>query len=319
MAAKRSIPTSLFASPDFFELSTDTIRLIMIGIILDADDEGRGSAHPSLLARKLDKHPEDIKQALAELEAHRILRCYEVSGRVYYVLLHWHKYQVLSKPTPSNFPLPPQERPTNATYAQGISEQPTAIAEPPGESFLEREEEGKQEEEQEEERNENEGITLSGMSRVLSLTASSSGDVSPSLEEKSVDIDQVAFYLQLPITTELKAIVGEFENTPTLSLIGEAIEARSWVGDPRRNRRGQQMTPAFYRRWLKRSRGDYAAPEQNRSQAKPTALRASSGERSLAKGSLPPEPPVNDPYQEYFLRRLAEVKAQSSQKQEEVA
>lgn len=320
MAAKRSIPTTLFASPDFFELSTDTIRLILIGIILDADDEGRGSAHPRLLARKLDKRPEDIDVALAELEAHGILRCYEVSGRVYYVLLHWHKYQVLSRPTSSNFPPPPQERPTNVTYALGISEQPRAISESPGEPFREEEGEGEGErkEEQEEKRNEDEGITPPGRNDVSPSTTNAGGDVSPSLKEKSVEIDRVAFYLQLPMTTDLQAIVGEFADTPTLSLIGEAIEARSWVDDPRRNRKGQQMTPAFYRRWLKRSRGDYT-PEQKSVQAQPLAFRASSGERSLAKGDVPTEPPINDPYQEYFLHRLAEVKAHSSQKQEVVA
>lgn len=316
MAAKRSIPTTLFASPDFFELSTDTIRLVVIGIILDADDEGRGSAHPRLLARKLDKRPEDIEQALAEMESHGILRSYEVSGRIYYVLLHWHKYQVLSKPTPSNFPPPPQERPTNAIYAPGIPEQSRASAESPGESFPEGEEEEK--EEHEEERNKGEGSPTPGMSNMLPSASNSSNDSSPSLEKKSVDIDQVAFYLHLPITTDLKAIVGEFLQTPTLSLIGEAIEARSWVDDPRRNRKGKQMTPAFYRRWLKRSRGDYAS-EQKIVQAQPSAFRASSGEHSWTKRSLPIEPLVNDPYQEYFLHRLAVVKAQSSQKQEGVA
>lgn len=107
MAGKRSIPTSLFSSPDFFELSSDTIRLIMLGLILDADDEGRGHAHPRLLARKLDKSPEDIAQALVELQAHGIVQCYEVAGRAYYVLCHWHTYQTLSKPTPSAYPAPP--------------------------------------------------------------------------------------------------------------------------------------------------------------------------------------------------------------------
>ncbi len=115
MASKRSIPTTLFFSPDFFELSCNDTRLIMIGIILDADDEGRGSAHRTVLARKLHQEVELIDNALKELEQHGILQCYEVAGRPYYVLCHWHTYQTLSKPTPSKFPAPP------AAHQQGTS------------------------------------------------------------------------------------------------------------------------------------------------------------------------------------------------------
>src|SRR5262249_18411483 len=107
MAKKRSIPTNLFASPDFFELSSNTVRLILIGIILDADDEGRGCAHSRLLARKFDQQPEDIEHALEELAAHGILQCYDVASRRYYWLCHWYTYQILSKPTPSSYPEPP--------------------------------------------------------------------------------------------------------------------------------------------------------------------------------------------------------------------
>jgi hypothetical protein len=38
MATKRSIPTNLFANPDFFELNSDTTQLIMIGLILDWEE-----------------------------------------------------------------------------------------------------------------------------------------------------------------------------------------------------------------------------------------------------------------------------------------
>ncbi len=96
MNSKRSMPTTLFSSPDFFELSSDTTCLILIGIILDADDEGCGSAHSRLLARKPAKQETQIEYALIELEEHGILQCYQVQGRSYYVLCHWHKYQTLS-------------------------------------------------------------------------------------------------------------------------------------------------------------------------------------------------------------------------------
>src|SRR5437899_12001585 len=98
MAGKRSIPTSLFNSPDFFELSSDTIRLIMIGLILDADDEGRGHAHPRWLAGRWVKCPEDIDQGLVELQAHGIFAAYEVAGGANYVRCHWLRYKTLVRP-----------------------------------------------------------------------------------------------------------------------------------------------------------------------------------------------------------------------------
>ncbi len=262
MAGKRSIPTGLFSSPDFFELSSDTIRLIMIGLILDADDEGRGSAHPRLLARKLDKHPEEY-QALAIPQAPGILQCYEVAGRAYYVLCHWRKYQTLSKPTPSTYPAPPDA--PSAEALQNFAGYTRETQESPGESLPEGEGEKEEEQEVKGKGNEDEGEMISSLEAEPtppSYSPHASSDASFSTENKSVETDQVAFYLRLPLTTELEAVVREFQDTPALSLIGEAIEARSWVDDPRRNRKGQPMSVAFFRRWLKRSRGDYGTPKQ---------------------------------------------------------
>src|SRR5581483_11081630 len=164
MAAKRSIPTTLFASPDFFELSSDTVRLLLIGIILDADDEGRGCAHARLLARKLDTTTEAVEQTLKECEAHRILRCYLVEGRPYYVLLHWHKYQVLSRPTPSSYPPPPQDQPSpevaHTETPQGTQGFPWERTDSPGESLPEEEEEENRTEQEEKRRENAEGEGL---------------------------------------------------------------------------------------------------------------------------------------------------------------
>lgn len=319
MAGKRSIPTSLFSSPDFFELSSDTIRLIMIGLILDADDEGRGSAHPRLLARKLDKHLEDIDHALVELQAHGILQCYEVSGRAYYVLCHWHKYQTLSKPTPSTYPAPPD------VFAAGRRQDPFGHARETqkslGESSLEEEGEKEEELEKKDIGKEDEGMMPSDAEPGSPLHLHRfSGDASLSPKNKSVELDQIAFYLQLPLTTELEAVVREFENAPTLSLIGEAIEARCWVNDLRRNRMRQPMTPAFFRRWLKRSRGDYGTLEQAHRRSFPGSLETRGEERRKAAMALPEaDTQANDPYQAHFLRRLAKVKVQAQKKLEVVA
>lgn len=190
MSKKRSIPTSLFASPDFFELSSDTIRVIMLGLILDADDEGRGCAHARLLARKLDKCPQDIEAALAELAAHGIVRCYLVADCRYYVLCHWHKYQILSKPTPSAYPPPPDEEeltPTTAT--QNHPALPRNAPETPGESLPESEEEGEREWERKPKEEDAEREVPPGAAHLPSPRGSSSSSGVLSLEHHRAEVN----------------------------------------------------------------------------------------------------------------------------------
>lgn len=226
MAKKRSIPTTLFASPDFFELSSNTVRLILIGIILDADDEGRGCAHARLLARKLDQQPADIEQALEELADHGILQCYEAAGRSYYWLCHWHKYQVLSKPTPSSYPEPP--RPGKPTSKK---------AEDSGQ--------GEQEKRS--------GFTAVDVATPDKNALNEVSMASVGENKRPPAPAQIASVLHLPESPELHEIIQEFASIPTCSVLGEAIEARAWIDDQTRQGRPRQMTPAFFRRWLRRS------------------------------------------------------------------
>lgn len=305
MAAKRSIPTTLFASPDFFELSTDTIRLILIGIILDADDEGRGSAHPRLLARKLDKCPEDINQALDELEAHGILRCYVVEERPYYVLCHWHKYQLLSRPTPSGYPQPPEAVNAEPQNPLGNPEESRNPQDSSGDSVLEEEGKGK---ELEEKRTEDEEEACFSPGSPISPQHNSDNGVSIPFDLHLQETKRIADLLKLPVSDMLGEIVREFLQTPTISLAGEAIEARAWIEDAQRNKKGQQMTPAFFRRWLKRERGDYGVLENT--WPTPSGLRKRENRHlSVAKQ----EHQASDPYRAFFLQRLAEVKENCSQ------
>ena len=321
MAAKRSIPTTLFASTDFFELSSNTTRLILIGIILDADDEGRGSAHPRLLARKLDQTPEDIDQALQELAMHGILRCYVIERRSYYVLLHWHKYQVLSRPTPSSYPPPPQGGlvlEADLASAQLLQEHvgiPRGIQESLCKNMSEGEGEKKRtESELEEKRTEGEEEDLPP-SVTRFPTPDGSGDRSSSTESSLAKTKQVASLLKLPVSDQLEAIVREFLHIPTISLVGEAIEARTWIDDSRRNQRGQPMTPAFFRRWLKRERGDYGSTA---SSSHPTQSVRGTTQRihAVAPAALSSLKDEENPYEAYVLRRLAEVKEKGYQPKE---
>ena len=106
MARSRSLPTNLFEDPDFFERNRET-QVVLLGLVLDADDAGRGQAHSGLLARKFNTDVATIEMALAELQACEMLDCYQVGRHFYYSLRRWQEWQTLSKPTPSKFPAPP--------------------------------------------------------------------------------------------------------------------------------------------------------------------------------------------------------------------
>jgi hypothetical protein len=296
----------------------------MIGIILDADDEGRGSAHLTVLARKLHQEVELIENALKELEQHGILQYYEVAGRPYYVLCHWHTYQTLSKPTPSKFPASPaahqkgtpftfQEDAGDASHPQGNVEPtrnilgndgtPTTFVGTPGQTRnapLEGEEEDEREQEPEGKRTEGED---EGVPRnILPFPIVGSGISSSADEHLEVATSKIAQILQLPVTEALTQIVQEFLGNSTLSLLGEAIEAREWIDDTSRNRSHKQMTLAFFRRWLKRERGDYGQPISWTQHATGTT-----GRRSGTRARDTPITDVGkeDPYREHVLRLSA--------------
>ena len=54
MASKRCIPTRFFKDPDIMNLESKDHQLILVGLVLMADDEGRELAHAKLLSRELD-------------------------------------------------------------------------------------------------------------------------------------------------------------------------------------------------------------------------------------------------------------------------
>src|SRR5579883_44808 len=136
MAKSRSIPTDLLSDPDYMELDSDT-QVILLLLVLAADDEGRGRAHTGMLARHFNKSPERIEHALAWLSDLDLVTCYVVGRHRYYQLLRWREWQTLSKPTPSRFPAPPTEQ------SSWLSDLPRETQESPGESWVEGEGEGK--------------------------------------------------------------------------------------------------------------------------------------------------------------------------------
>jgi hypothetical protein len=106
MARSRSIPTQLFWDPAFSLLDSDT-QIILLGLTLIADDEGRGLAQTRFLVRQFDKDATLIEQALTTLTEIGFLVCYEIGSQRYYQHLHWQEWETLSKPTSSRYPAPP--------------------------------------------------------------------------------------------------------------------------------------------------------------------------------------------------------------------
>ena len=119
---------------------------------------------------------------------------------------------------------------------------------------------------------------------------------------------QIAQFLRLDVSPALARIVEEYRLDTTISLCGEADAAREWIENPQRNRTGQTMTPAFFRRWLKREREEVLSRQAQRLQATGTTGRefASSSTHQEAHG-LTNTSSISDPYQEYIERREREV------------
>lgn len=119
----RTIKPELWQSPEVMNLS-HSARLLFLGLITQADDEGIGSAD----ARKLkavifggdDVSQADLAKWLEEIAGQRLAVLYEVDGygRLYY-LPSWKEHQKVPKPTPTRYAYPVDnllpERYRNAT------------------------------------------------------------------------------------------------------------------------------------------------------------------------------------------------------------
>jgi hypothetical protein len=110
MASKRCLPTRFFKDADIMNVSKDG-QLILVGLVLLADDEGRELAHPRLLSREIDYPPEQIETALQELVENDLVVLYQAGKHCYYSLTRWNQWQSISsqKMTPSKYPAPPVE------------------------------------------------------------------------------------------------------------------------------------------------------------------------------------------------------------------
>ena len=109
--SKRMIDSSIWTNKKYARLSYQA-RLLLVGIITTADDQGRIDADPFVLNGKLfvfDKEvsEEDIQTWLESLHNNNTIILYKDSeGEQFAQLVNWWDYQSLQYAQPSSFPKP---------------------------------------------------------------------------------------------------------------------------------------------------------------------------------------------------------------------
>ena len=110
MARKRMIDPNMWQSEDFSHL-TPLAKIVFVGMISNADDEGRGRAKPVYLKSILFPYDDalraaDIEKSLQEISAYLSVTLYDHDGNKYYQLDNWHKWQKIDRPQKSQISPP---------------------------------------------------------------------------------------------------------------------------------------------------------------------------------------------------------------------
>lgn len=111
MARIRTLKPSFWTDDKVVNLSRDE-RLLLVGVISMADDEGRLAASPAAIIGAIYPQDEDVtaarvKKWLAGLHSSGIIRTYTVGKAQYAHVVHWKKHQKIDKPQKSQLPEPP--------------------------------------------------------------------------------------------------------------------------------------------------------------------------------------------------------------------
>lgn len=107
MARKRMVDPDIWTDAGFMEMSFGA-RLLFLGMISRADDEGRGNGSAKSLKAAI--FPSDdvttgrLDSFKKEVELHTRTKFYEINGQTYYQLDKWLSYQQIQHPKPSAIP-----------------------------------------------------------------------------------------------------------------------------------------------------------------------------------------------------------------------
>jgi hypothetical protein len=109
----RSIKPELWQDEKIAGLSRDA-RLLLVGLITMADDEGRFRARRSTILGHVFPNDEDaprqIDDWIATIREQKLILFYLVDGTPYAAFRHWARHQKINRPTPSDLPPPPNRR-----------------------------------------------------------------------------------------------------------------------------------------------------------------------------------------------------------------
>jgi hypothetical protein len=110
MARIRSLKPEIWLSPQVMNLS-HSARLLFIGLITQADDDGRGSADVRRLKAAIfggdDFTCAQVGQWLVEVAAQGLAIIYDGDAHgMLYQLPTWNTHQCVNRPTPSHYPRP---------------------------------------------------------------------------------------------------------------------------------------------------------------------------------------------------------------------
>lgn len=126
MARIRTLKPEIWMSPQVMNLPKDS-RLLFIGLITQADDEGRGTADARRVKAAIfggdDDTSSNVRRMLDEIAAQGLIVIYhdEKHGDLY-ALRSWKHHQKIDKPKPSGYPAPPIPLPvvdTSSTSRRG--------------------------------------------------------------------------------------------------------------------------------------------------------------------------------------------------------
>lgn len=94
-----------FSHPTVLTLPNQQARLLLLWLILFADEKGQEVAHAGLLGLAMDESAETMETALQALVTHDALVLVQCEKRRMYQLTHWHTWQHLRSqrlPAPSS-------------------------------------------------------------------------------------------------------------------------------------------------------------------------------------------------------------------------
>lgn len=123
MARIRTLKPTIWESEQVAELPAE-VQILFIGLITQADDEGRQKGSPQLVRSKIfpyaDYSLQRIREWLRKLVEADLIHWYTVDGREFIELPTWEKHQRVSHPTKSALPSHSEADSADAPEDSGI-------------------------------------------------------------------------------------------------------------------------------------------------------------------------------------------------------